>query len=343
MSIYVLSGKDLYRLEEALKRILKNNSVDKDHTVVFDASDAKTFKMDSAILECDTFSLFEGSDRKAVILRDPFFLNAGAKTSARASKKKEDKEEAERERRMSLMEQYFKRPNPDTSLIFYCHGFEADSRKKEYKLIEKYGAEISAYKKMFERDFAIYADEQLKKYGLSLKPDAKREMLARCDCDTLLLHNAIEKMLLYGQKNYELDDIRELVSLNPEVNVFNMSARFIAGDLAATIFTMNEMLKASFDHTSMMLMLAGRIRALYTMKKLYERGMNEQDIAMRLSQKPYAVKKGLENTRRLSSKRLLDLLVQLAELDQGIKSGNMDPKEGFEQFILRNGKHYAGY
>ena len=342
MSIYLMSGKDLYRLEQALKRILKENSVDRDHTVVFDASDAKNFRIDTAILECDTFSLFEGSDRKAVIIRDPFFLNAAAKTGIRG-KKKEDKEEAEREKRMSVLEQYLRRPNPDTALVFYCHGFDADSRKKEYKLIEKYGAVITAYKKMYDRDFAIYCDEQLKKNKLTLRPDAKRELLARVDCDTLLLHNAIEKMLLYGEREYNLNDVRELVSLNPEVNVFNMSQQFIAGDLAGTIRSMNEMLKASFDHTSLMMMLASRIRSMYTLRKLYEKGMSESDIAMRLNMKPYAVKKGLENTRSLSSKKLLTYLCELAELDQGIKSGTIDPKEGFEQFILRNGKQYAGY
>ena len=337
-----MSGKDLFRLEEALKRVLRENSVNKEHTVVFDASDPRTFNMETAIMECDTFSLFEEEARKAVILRDPYFLNASAKTG-RASKKKEDKEDAKRQRMMSLLEQYLKHPNENTALVFYCHGFEADTRKKEYKLLEKYKPVITAYKKMYDRDFNIYADDQLKKYGIRMKADAKREMLARCDCETLLLHNAIEKLLLYGGNDFELEDIRNLVSFNPEVNVFNMSSRFIAGDLSGTWAAMNDMLKASIDHTNMLLMLANRIRALYTMKKLYENGMNEADIAMRLSQKPYAVKKGLENTRGRTSAQLLDLLVQLAELDQGIKAGLTDPKEGFEQFILRNGKRYAGY
>ena len=342
MSVYVMSGKDLYRLETALKRVLKENSVHKDHTVEFDASDQRSFRMDAAMMECDTFSLFEGSDRKAVIIRDPYFLNGSVK-QGKASKKKEDKEEKERERRLSILEQYLKHENPDTALIFYCHGFDADTRKKEYKLLEKYGAVMTQYKKMFERDFAIYADDVLRKNHLSLRPDAKREMLERCACDTLLLHNAVEKLLLYGEKNYELEDVKALVPINPELNVFNMSNQFVSGDLSGCLNSINEMLKASIDHTAMMLMLAGRLRALYTMKKMYENGMSEADIAMRLSQKPYAVKKGLESTRSLSAKKLLDYLNQLAELDQGIKSGQIDPKDGFEQFVLRNGKRYAGY
>lgn len=342
MSIYLLSGKDLYRIEQALKRILKESGADRDHTVSFDASDPRTFRFDSAIMECDTFSLFEGSDRKAVIIREPYFLNGGFKAPGRTSKKKEDKEEAERDRRLSMLEQYLKRPNPDTALIFYCHGFDADNRKKEYKMLQKYGAVITEYKKMYERDFNIYADEQLRKNGLTLTRDARNEMLLRVDCDTLLLHNAIEKLILYGNRQYDIDDISSLVSLNPEVNVFTMSSLFIKGDLAGTLRAMDEMLKASIDHTNMMAMLASRLRSLYCMKKLYESGMSQDMIATRLKQKPYAVKMGLQNTSGRSADSLLKMLVQLAELDQGIKAGKINPKDGFEQFILSSGNQYAG-
>ncbi len=342
MSIYLLSGKDLYRIETAYQRIIKDWGADKDHVVAFDASDPRSFRFDAAIMECDTFSLFEGSERKAVVIRDPYFLNAGAKTG-RASKKKDEKEEADRERRLSLLQQYLKQPNPDTALIFYCHGFDADTRKKEYKMIQQYGGVITEYKKMFDRDFAVYADGELKKYRLTLTADARRELLERVDCDTLLLHRAIEKLLLYGETKYGRDEIRALVSLNPEVNIFNMSSRFISGDLEGTLKAMDEMLKSSYDHTAMMIMLASRIRSMYCMRRLYEKGLSNDEIAVRLKQKPYAVRKGLENTSSRSASQLLKLLVQLAELDQGIKAGTINPKDGFEQFILKNGKRYAGY
>ena len=40
----------------------------------------------------------------------------------------------------------------------------------------------------------------------------------------------------------------------------------------------------------------------------------------------------------MKSEKLLSYLSELAELDQGIKAGLTDPKDGFEQFLLRNGK-----
>ena len=37
MNVYVLSGKDIYRVEENLRHILNNHGIDKEHTSVFDA------------------------------------------------------------------------------------------------------------------------------------------------------------------------------------------------------------------------------------------------------------------------------------------------------------------
>ena len=82
MSIYILSGKDIYRLQENLRHILRNHSIDKEHTFVFDASEKKSFRFDAAIMECDTFSLFDEDD-KAVIIRDPYFSSSIGPRSSR--------------------------------------------------------------------------------------------------------------------------------------------------------------------------------------------------------------------------------------------------------------------
>ena len=74
------------------------------------------------------------------------------------------------------------------------------------------------------------------------------------------------------------------------------------------------------------------------MKYLYESGLSEDSIAVRLHANPWAVKFGLKDCHGLPSKVLLSYLSQLADLDQGIKAGTIDPKDGFEQFLLTNGK-----
>ena len=334
MSVYILSGKDIYRIEENLKHILSNHGIDKEHTVYFDGSDKKNFRLEAAILECDSFSLFD-EDPKAVIIRDPFFLSASKKSDETGAKKKTDKEQ---EQRISLLEQYLKQPSEKTVLVFYCTGFEADSRKKEYKLLQKYHAEVLRLQKMKKWEFENYTDKQLSLNGLRLTRDARSELLNRVDGDTLLLHNAIDKMALYGKKDLDLDDISHLVSLNPEVNVFQMSNAFIRGDLAKVLRARDEMLDNSYDYQSMIAMLASRLRAYYEYKLLYEKGLNDSEITMRTHANEYAVKISLEAMSSLRSRTILEWLGELAQLDQDIKAGKADAANGFEMFLLRNGK-----
>ena len=52
----------------------------------------------------------------------------------------------------------------------------------------------------------------------------------------------------------------------------------------------------------------------------------------------------LKDASHFSSKQILSYLNELADMDQGIKQGTLDPKNSFENFLIRNGKRkHAGY
>lgn len=345
MSVYLYSGKDLYRMEKNLNDLYKKNDIDRDHIVSFDGSDKKNFRLDAVFMECGSFSLFDEDNHKAVVVRNPYFLTKSAKDTGKSTradsstlKKKKDKDAAKKEEELVLLENYLKDQNKNTLLVFYCDAFEADSRKKEYKLLEKYGAKVMEFGQMNERDFNTYMDEQLTKKGYVLTPEARKEMKDRIDIDTRQLQNAIEKMDLYGKKELNEEDIAHIVPMNSTVNAFKMASMFIQGNFTELLKAKEEMLTFNYDYNAMMLMIAGRLRSLYNMKHLYEEGLNEDDIAVRLHANPWAVKYGLQDCRGMKSDVLLSYLSQLADLDQGIKAGTLDPKDGFEMFLLKNGK-----
>lgn len=342
MSIYLYSGKDLYRMEKNLNELLKKNDIDHDHTVVFDGSDKKNFRLDSVFMECGSFSLFDEDNRKAVIVKNPQFLTHSGKETAKAKKtdssSKRKKEPVKNDEQLTLLENYLKDENKNTFLIFYCDDFEADSRKKEYKLLQKYDVKIMNFAQMNDREFDSYVSEQLSKKGYHLTPEGRNELKDRVDNDTMKLHNALEKMDLYGEKDLNEEDIKHIVPMNSTVNAFKISSMFIQGKLAEAIKAKDEMLSFNYDYNAMIMMIAGRLRSLYNMKLLYEHGLNEDDIAVRLHANLWAVKFGLQDCRGLQAETLLSYLDQLAVLDQNIKAGLTDPKDGFEQFLLRNGK-----
>lgn len=148
MNLYVYAGKDLYRQEKALEKLLEKYQIDQDRRVVVDASDRRTFRMEKVLMECDTLSLFD-EGKKAVIVRNPFFLNSEiseggkvTKSDSPAVRKRKENEQATKENRLKLLESYLKNPSEDTVLIFQCHGYNADPRKSDYRLLEKYGCEM---------------------------------------------------------------------------------------------------------------------------------------------------------------------------------------------------------
>ena len=339
MTVYLLSGKAfhvwkiMFRQEERLATLLKEFSIEKEYVTTFDASNAKTFRFDEALMACDTFSLFDDSAKKAVIIKEPHFLRAVAKTS----KKETEKQETEKEQRLKSLEAYLKNPNPNTLLVFYCHTFSADTRKKEYKLLTNYDVRVIKFELMKPWEFEKYVDNQLKENKYKLTRDAKTELLERVSNDTLKFHNALVKIDLYGKKELNLEDIMHIVPVNADLNIFRMSNAFVAHDLSSTLLAIDEMLQARYDYVVMIAMLASKLRSLYNIKKLYERGLSDSMITTRLHADDWAIKKGLESCYHLQSKTLLRYLEELATLEQGIKAGRIEPKNGFEQFILKNG------
>jgi DNA polymerase-3 subunit delta len=339
MGTYVYGGKDLFRLEETLHRKIQELGIDGDHTVTIDAENARTFRFESVLMEADTFSLFEGSESKAVIVRNPYFLNASAK-EGKASKKKDEA----RAVLYRQLESYLKQPNPSTELFFYCHGFDPDSRKKEYKLLKKYDAGFIDFKLMNEQEFADYASSKLKKKGISLDQRSMRELLDRCGLDTLRLHQALEKIDLYGDQRPTLSDIEHLVSPNEDIDAFRLSNMFLSGNLAEALKAYRKMLDQNESIQKIISLLAGSLRRSYNMKVLYEQGLSEEEIASRLHfRNKWAVHYGMRNSGNTRSRTLLKWLSQLADLDQNIKAGKTDPKEGFEHFLIENGGSHAGY
>ena len=146
MNVYVISGKDPYRIRECLNSLLRQNSIAKENTVWIDADSPKTFQLENALMQCYGNSLFDTGETRAVILKNPYFLNASVKETSpkKAGGRKKAAAPDEKDRRNDVLEQYLRAPDSGTFLFFFCSDYDADSRKKEFKLLQKYNDKIGA-------------------------------------------------------------------------------------------------------------------------------------------------------------------------------------------------------
>lgn len=330
MSNYVISGKNQYLAEERLKQILAESRCSKDNVIRLDAQDARKFQIDAALYECNIVSLFEENQERVVLLNNPWFLKAGDKA----------KEEV-REHLLDVLEQYLKNPNPACTLIFFLAGIDADTRRKEYKLLEKYHFKKIVAQPIKPWEFPAHITELLKKNGFVLDKEARMEFEERVGTDEFQLHNAIEKMKLYGEKKYSADIIRQLVSEDANLDIWKLGNAFLSGNAVKMIESRDQMYAKGIDVMEMIPRLASQLRKAYDIRALKDLGYDDASIAVRLRMKDSAVRINLKGMGTLRSRGILERMAALAEVEQAIKRGEAEPKSSFEAYLLKYGVRHG--
>ncbi|MCR5230739.1 MAG: DNA polymerase III subunit delta [Solobacterium sp.] len=326
--IYLLEGKETYQLLESRRSLIKKSNALPENILVLDASGRSQFSLEAALNMCSTVSLF--SDRRVVVLDDPYFLKA-AKEGTGKKKQKKIVDNA------ALLENYCRDPNPDTDLILFCDGFPADKRTREFKVLQKYDNAVTILSfstpSMWQLEQKI--DELLNDNKIRLTKDAREEMKKRIGGSATELYKTIDKFVLYGKKNLDRNDIEHLVSYNQDVNTWSLGDAFVAGDADGTFRALHEML----DHSNVAVQqilpqLAYRIRTLYEVVICYECGMTMEQIKNKTG-RSYP-DKDMIAAHGKSSRYFLKLMAQMADLDQAVKTGRIEPRNGLEMFLLRN-------
>ena len=330
--IYLLSGKEIYLLVKRRKEIIEKTGAAAENITVFDASNPK-FNIENAIAACSTFSLF--SDRRVVVLDDPWFLNPNRKGTDKAAKAKKNTGD-----NASILASSLQNPNPDCDLIFYCDGFAADQRTREYKLMKPLIDKglISEYSVKTYKAWEMLKvlDDRLKARHLRVDEDAKQELLLRIDGSLSQLEQTLDKLELYGKGTYSLEDIEHLTSINTEQLIWKLCNAMSAGSARDTIRYYHQL--TSLTETSVQQLIASMamvFRRMYISLRCYEKGMPDEMIRTQ-----YGIRFPDLDRRSAGGKRsryYLQLLVELADVDQGIKNGTIaNGNLALEQVLWRH-------
>ena len=329
--IVVLDGKESYQLNARKQALIRDSKADGENIIVMDASSRTAFSMEAALNQCSTISLF--GDRRVILLSNPYFLKAGSGTEKKSSSKKNPKKSPS-----DLLDQYCRNPNPDTDLLFVCDGFLADKRTKEYKVFSSYAGKtvsLITFSNPSPRELETLIERELRTRGYHLSRDAMQELKLRIGDSATEFYRTLDKLDLYGKKEVSRAEIIGLVSFNPEVNVWKLSDSFIRGRRRETIECWKEMTEhADMDVFAIIPTLAYRLKKLFAVKRCYERGFSNDAIKARTGST--FPDRDLDACGSHSSLWFLERLADLAEIDQGIKTGKYSGTEPLEMFLLRN-------
>ncbi len=327
--IYLLDGKETYYLSKKKNDLLHRKDLNRDNITIIDGNTKSESLMSDIYSLCSTISLF--GEKRVVVVDDAYFLKTKSSTKKESTKKAKTNTSAE------ILESYCKEPNEDTDLIFYCFGYDADKRTKEFQILNSYVGKTVNHIHFGEPqgyEITNIIDKALRDNQITLTKGAKDELLLRINGSITVFYYALDKLKLYGEKKLDENDIAHLVSANLEINRWKLGNAFLSGNMNAVFRAYDEMIEIEgMQVVGIIPLLASQIRGVYNSMVCDEEGMSEVEI------KSYAKRnfplKDIRSASRFNSTDLLKILSELAKLDQDIKSGKVAGKIEFENLLLR--------
>lgn len=309
-NFYLLYGDDKAILNKEINDLKKKISINDDAVIYYDIIDVNNI-VDEAL----TIGMF--SSNKLIIIDSTSYL----------SEKKEVSN-------ISCLEDYFNNYNSNSYLLFISNSSSIDSRKKLVKLISGKG-EIKKIEAT--SDYLIhYVKDYLDDYeisGINIS-----YFLSRCGTNINNINNELDKLKLYklDDKVITKDDIELLTQENMDNSVYDLVNSLLKNDSARAIKLYREFTENGMDVSQIIAIIAAQIRLLFQVKRLYNSGKSNDEIAKILEFKSvYRVKYLLSDSYYYSEDDLLKYLLKLADIDRDIKLGNVNGNTLLELFIVQ--------
>lgn len=311
-NFYLLYSNDKSILNKEIDNIKNSIKVNGDDIICYDIN-----SVEDIVNEAETISMF--SNTKLLIINSDSYLS--------------DKKEVNN---INLLEDYFDNFNSNSYLLFVCNSDSIDSRKKLVKLISAKGM----VKKVEATDEYLcdYVIKYLDNNGYKFSKLLATYLINRCGNNIDNLTNELDKLMLYKNDNKEItrDDINLITNENIDDSIFDLVGAIIKKDTSKAIKLYNNFVLEGMDASQIINMLASQIRVLFQVKRLYNQGKSNDEIAKILEFKSvYRVKYLLSDSYYYTEEDLLKYLSKLAELDHDIKLSLIDGNVGIELLIAK--------
>ena len=237
---------------------------------------------------------------------------------------------------INLLENYFDSYNSNSYLVFVCNSDSIDSRKKIVNLIKKYGI----VKKLEVNDNYLndYVNNYLKDNGYKINNGDVVYFINRVGNNINNVTNELDKLMLYkiNDKIINRNDIDLLTVENIDDSIYDLVNCILKNDNEKAIKLYNNFINNGMDVNQMVAIIAAQIRLLYQVKRLYNSGKSNDEIAKILEFKSvYRVKYLLSDSYYYSESDLVKYLSKLADIDNAIKTSNGDGNMLMQLFIVK--------
>lgn len=301
--IYVVYGKEDYLVDEKVKELTVNPIM---YDLEFD-------NLKDILFDASMMSLLD--EKKYIVVNNPFFLSMAKEGDVNID--------------TSILEDYLNNINPNTVIVFKYYRDKIMESKKITKLLKNKG--------IFYEFNSFDAKDVVKKNfdGYKISNECINLLIDRVGDNTSILINEIEKLKTYKYDTKEItkDDILE-INKYEEIDFFKFIDHIINKEKNLALNEYFDLLNQKEEPIKILIVIASKIRLMYQVKVLSEKGFTVNDIANKLEMKSYPVQLAGVAAKKYSKEKLLNTLINIGELDENIKTGKVVPVNALELFII---------
>ncbi|BDR59270.1 DNA polymerase III subunit delta [Xylocopilactobacillus apicola] len=222
------------------------------------------------------------------------------------------------------------------TLIFSGQGETIDRRIGINKLITRNASQVDLSKLKPNEVRAKLVQYFKRNPEVKLERPVIEEILTRTNFDYTALRAEIPKLELFLTTTTELTvkDVKELISANPDDNVFGLIGALSSKSLTTIMPLYRELLDFYGQPYVLNGALISNFQLLLQVKILSDAAYDQGLIQKKLGIHPYRIKLALQNSQRFSMRQLMRLNHLLLEMDQKIKTSTVNYDELFSDLIL---------
>lgn len=285
---------------------------------------------DLIIESCETLSIM--SERKVVIVSD--FMPADGKSIRGFGDNQIDR-----------LTEYLKNV-PETTLLIFTSG-ELDKRKKSTKFrtaIDKSGA-VYDFQPLDDSMLCGFIEKRLKATGKYYKPSVVRALMTDTgygnkyiEYSLYDLDNDMKKLAAYAGSEITIDDVRAVITLNPENNIFGLIDAVAQNKKGDALVMVHHLFNAKVNPFQIQSMIVNQLETILYSKELSEKGAPLNEICKLINDvnrnaREFQVKKALSLSKKYSYRQLKHMLIGSYEIDRNVKTGIFEPEIAVEYFI----------
>jgi DNA polymerase-3 subunit delta len=170
---------------------------------------------------------------------------------------------------------------------------------------------------------------------ITIEPRAVQLLAIYAGGNLRQLDNELEKLSLYaGQRPITVEDVNLMVSDASEAMIWNLTDALSQRNPAKAMQSLQALRRGDAHPIYLLTMIARQFRVILKVKEAMRTltGANEYDIAKVVREKPYPVKKAMQQANGYTFPELVDLMDRLVVADYAMKTG-ADPQTEIDLLI----------